>query len=166
VGGHRILQLRNPWGRFEWNGDWSDESSLWTNEFKAQVGFVKANDGSFWMSLEDFKSTFSRVSVNTWSADAHYVGKSVSHQPGEYVFLTCTIPAGTHTFSVTQRDKRHFPRNNQEYDYSYCRSILMKLNNGIDLSGGVEYIGADLGHKERDANLEVTVEAGTYGFYV
>lgn len=25
-----ILQIRNPWGRFEWQGAWSDNSDLWT----------------------------------------------------------------------------------------------------------------------------------------
>ena len=49
-----IVQLRNPWGRFEWTGPWSDESDTWTPELKEQVGFVAADDGTFWMSFEDF----------------------------------------------------------------------------------------------------------------
>jgi calpain-15 len=26
----RLVQLRNPWGSFEWTGDWGDSSELWT----------------------------------------------------------------------------------------------------------------------------------------
>jgi calpain-15 len=32
VKGHRLLNMRNPWGGFEWDGDWSDNSALWTKE--------------------------------------------------------------------------------------------------------------------------------------
>jgi hypothetical protein len=34
VKGHqvRLMKMRNPWGQGEWNGDWSDNSNLWTPE--------------------------------------------------------------------------------------------------------------------------------------
>lgn len=27
----RIVQCRNPWGKHEWKGDWSDSSRKWTD---------------------------------------------------------------------------------------------------------------------------------------
>ena len=33
----RLVQLRNPWGKFEWRGDWSDKSTKWTDALKHAV---------------------------------------------------------------------------------------------------------------------------------
>ena len=63
--GHRLLNIRNPWGTFEWDGDWSDKSSLWTKEMKAEVKPVlEDNDGTFWMSYNDFIKQFNGVNAS------------------------------------------------------------------------------------------------------
>jgi hypothetical protein len=35
-------------GKKEWNGDWSDNSPLWTRRMKAKLNYANADDGAFW----------------------------------------------------------------------------------------------------------------------
>lgn len=50
-----LIKIRNPWGNLEWNGDWSDKSKLWNDEYKKIVDFNDADDGLFFMNYKDFK---------------------------------------------------------------------------------------------------------------
>ena len=54
----KIIKLRNPWGGFEWKGDWSDYSECWTEEAKQICDLKQADDGIFWMNFADFKENF------------------------------------------------------------------------------------------------------------
>ena len=51
--GDRVVRLRNTWGRYEWKGLYSDDSSVWTDEKKKLAGWSKADDGIFFMTVED-----------------------------------------------------------------------------------------------------------------
>lgn len=73
VGGSsvQLVQLQNPHGKGEWNGDWSDNSDKWTPELKAEIeqkfGKGDADDGKFWMSWDDFtheEDGFWRVDIS------------------------------------------------------------------------------------------------------
>ena len=58
----KLLKMRNPWGSFEWKGDWGDESAKWTPELKEQVGFTEAaDDGTFYFCIDDLIKYFGRV---------------------------------------------------------------------------------------------------------
>lgn len=61
--GIRLCNLRNPWGKLEWKGSWSDNDTRWTPELKKHVGFTKENDGKFFMSFDDFRNNFGRVDI-------------------------------------------------------------------------------------------------------
>lgn len=58
---HDLLCLRNPWGHYEWKGDWSDYSDKWTPGLRKQLGVENRDDGVFWISFNDFLNYFDSV---------------------------------------------------------------------------------------------------------
>jgi len=64
INGIRYIQVRNPWGNSEWNGDWSDKSPKWTDDLKIEIGHEDEDDGTFFMSWEDFVIWFGDVQIN------------------------------------------------------------------------------------------------------
>lgn len=48
----RLLKIRNPWGRTEWAGDWSDGSKMWTPELMTKLKQTFGDDGVFWMTYK------------------------------------------------------------------------------------------------------------------
>jgi len=70
--GVRLMQLRNPWGAFEWRGDWSDHSSKWTEQPEIKEALWPErrskeadgwDDGAFWMGFDDFCALFTLLDV-------------------------------------------------------------------------------------------------------
>ena len=93
-----LVQLKNPWGKTEWKGDWSDGSPLWNlggvdvrrelevvqgerkllsgcdpDEYK-HIPIENKDDGIFWMTFQDFMLQFSslyacKIFDHTWALD-------------------------------------------------------------------------------------------------
>ncbi|GCB70733.1 hypothetical protein scyTo_0001357 [Scyliorhinus torazame] len=61
-----MIQMRNPWGRGEWLGPWSDNSKEWQKVSKKEqktIGIEVKNDGEFWMAFEDWYKYITDVIV-------------------------------------------------------------------------------------------------------
>ena len=75
VHGYMLVRIRNPWGNFKWDGEWSAKSLLWTDKVKSAVqqeatGGSKGDDvcgvddgSTFWVSYEELLLNFSSMTV-------------------------------------------------------------------------------------------------------
>ncbi|KAG7493015.1 hypothetical protein MATL_G00020030 [Megalops atlanticus] len=65
----KLVRVRNPWGQVEWTGAWSDNSTEWNYVDAADRQNVKADDGEFWMSFQEFLRHYSRLEICTLTPD-------------------------------------------------------------------------------------------------
>lgn len=57
--GVRLIKTSNPWGVDKYFGAWGDESPLWTDALRAQVGSTNnLNDGVFFQTVENLVKEF------------------------------------------------------------------------------------------------------------
>ena len=63
--GPKLMEIRNPWAEYEWTGDYSDDSNLWTDDLKEAYGFTEVrNEGVFFMPYDDYWTHFVVTRVN------------------------------------------------------------------------------------------------------
>ena len=163
----QLFQLRNPWGEFEWKGDWADDSEDWTPESKKKAGWSDENDGTFFMCLEDIRKYFSRVQICRISERYKYSFFKARHKLNMFCMIRFVVnaPGGHHYLSISQTDERCFDRK-VDYDYSNCRLIVCKIENPEDEEKILTYKNGKMG-QDRDIWEEYeNLESGEYYMYV
>ncbi|KPP76637.1 calpain-1 catalytic subunit-like, partial [Scleropages formosus] len=67
----KLVRVWNPWGFTEWKNDWSDKSPLWqtVSEENRRKCLKDADNGEFWMSMQDFLENFCELHICSLSPD-------------------------------------------------------------------------------------------------
>jgi calpain-15 len=156
----KIVKLRNPWSKVEWNGDWSDKSAKWTEALKQQLQLTQVEDGTFWMSFKDFIEYFSYVTICETVPNNFYTSISITHDIGNYTVLSFQITSrGEYTISCDQKDKLYMSTLG-DYKYSSARIVICR-----DTKDGLKYI---LGFRGLERNLfkKIQLKRGSYMVFV
>ncbi|KAF8210804.1 hypothetical protein K438DRAFT_1664769 [Mycena galopus ATCC 62051] len=173
VKGKRFVVIRNPWGKSEWTGPWSDGSKEWNAEWLEILpilGHVFGDDGEFVMEYSDFLDCWDQIDRtllfdSNWITSSHWLRVSARSLPSAWTYgdvcFTVTIPKPSFTIIVlSQLDSRYFKdisgRSHWNFDF-----LLFKR-------GQTEPV-ANSSHPRfysRSVNLELDLEAGDYIVHV
>ncbi|KAJ8412436.1 hypothetical protein AAFF_G00127720 [Aldrovandia affinis] len=96
-----LIRMRNPWGKTEWNGAWSDSSEQWQKVGSMEreaMEITVEDDGEFWMAFDDWCTYFTDADLcriintsllsldKTWH-EAKHMGSWTKH--AEPLFNRC-----------------------------------------------------------------------------
>jgi calpain-15 len=161
LNGIKLLKIRNPWGGFEWNGDYNDKSELWTEELKKEVGLEVKNDGIFHMAYSDFLKYFPYTFIAKFIEGYFYKAIKV-HQTTQHSMVGCRFRITKQTkviIGLHQKQERFFNRI-ANYQPCYAKLFLCKYNN---TDGTYEYILSNEGNVPKlYLDIEETLEPGFY----
>lgn len=118
LAGMKLVRMRNPWGHFSWNGDWSDKSDLWTPELKEQLMVHGEDDGVFWMAYEDVLRYFDCIDICKVRKDWNEIRVNgclppFSSKKHQSCFLLTVLEPTEVEFSLFQEGQRTSSRSNR-----------------------------------------------------
>jgi len=165
---HKLVNVRNLWGFFEWDGAWSRKSAFWTPDIKEILKpKLEEDDGTFWMSYEDFLRHFAALNVckakncNEIRLKGKFVrvddAEGLANQVVSKWFYYLEVQKKTHLMlglhQVDEKVKRVLPRR-RYMDAGFL--ILKKAADGTNLYDVQEFLNG------RDVEFDTTLEPGQY----
>ena len=153
--------VKNPWGRTEWNGPWSDGSKEWTAEALKELQFTFGDDGIFWIPYEDFLRRYDRIWRTRlfgpdWNVSQHWATIQVPWS-GDYNDTKFEFVLSEPTRAVivvSQLDDCYFKGLTGQYGFELAFR-LHRAGESVHLVRGYS-------SGQRSATTEVDLEAGTY----
>ncbi|KAL1853962.1 hypothetical protein Daus18300_011629 [Diaporthe australafricana] len=166
----RLVRIRNPWGvrdptgKGEWDGPWSDGSKEWTQYWMEKLKHKFGDDGVFYISFEDMLKRFDLLDrVRLFNGDDWYVSQSWTSVNVPWMatyldnvkFVVDVTEPGTVVFALSQLDDRFYK--GLEGQYSFDLHFLLRESGSDD---HIALAGSEL--RSRSVSAELQLEPGKY----
>lgn len=158
-----LLQVRNPWGSNEWQGDWSDSSTKWTPEAKKLLNFQAKDDGIFWISKDDFCRFYTTTHILGVRDGFNFASKKfVFDKSHSHNIVKVNVTRSTNgSFILNQKNQRVY-RNSKpghaDFTNHYASMVVFRR----ELDGSFSAVGSVAGSRDR---LHVDLEDIPKGEY-
>lgn len=163
----RLLMVRNPWGKSEWNGPWSDGSAQWNAQSIQELGHTFGDDGVFWIPYLDLLKKYSviwrtRLFSSEWKVTQQWTSLAIPWA-GDYqdAKFEITLTNATRTVIVlSQLDDRYFKGLEGQYSF--------ELSFRVHKAGAEDYIIRTMGElvDPRSVSVELDLESGRYEIHL
>ncbi|CAG8545766.1 2665_t:CDS:2 [Dentiscutata heterogama] len=159
--GIKLLQMRNPWGKTEWTGAWSDGSKEWTPERMIKLNHRFGDDGTFWMSYDDFLNYWDMVDMcrlfdSSWMAYITWINYNVV--PRSKGKFKLSLPEECHLIIVLQQPDSRYFCDDPKYDYQLSFRVFKEGDDSTYLVRS----RSTFPFASRSINHEVKLPAGDY----
>ena len=164
--GQRLVKIRNPWGRKEWTGPWSDGSKEWDADWLKRLQHQFGDDGIFWMTYKDMLSKYkyidrTRIFGPEWHVAQQWMAVQVPWSTLDYQtnYFSIDVPDDTEAVLVlSQLDDRYFKGLQGKYNFT------LQFRVQKDEEDEEEYMARSKLNYElaRSVNVEVPLKKGTY----
>jgi hypothetical protein len=161
--GVRLVMLKNPWGKHEWKGPWSDGSKEWTPEWMQALDHRFGDDGAFWISYDDLLRKYqafdrTRLFGDDWKVASIWTTMTVpwtlEYNAARFSFTISR--AGPVVLVLSQLDERYFKGLEGQYRFELSFRLHKEGEEDYLVRSGPQY------RMNRSASVELELEAGSY----
>lgn len=122
--GVKLLLVKNPWGKMEWNGPWSDGSSQWNAKSIAALDHKFGDDGIFWIPFEDLLQKYdviyrTRLFTEEWKVSQQWTTLAIpwAGQYQDSTFKIEILESAPAVICLSQLDDRYFRGLQGQYSF-------------------------------------------------
>lgn len=160
----KLVLVKNPWGRVEWKGPWSDGSREWNSESIRDLEHTFGDDGIFWIRYSDLLKRYdqfyrTRLFTEEWRVTQQWVSCAIpwsgTYQDTKFeLVVEKKVPM---VIILSQLDERYFRGLVGQYEFD----LSFRVANQGDDENYIIRTAAGSG-QGRSAHTELTLEPGTY----